>query len=157
VLCFIICVWVDYQYMSLYTSTYTAWTISNRVMNKNKNHQLMHKKYIIFIRRKPPTCFDAAESSSGRRVSLHKGSTYTVEWECTIDFALRWEGSVNSPRSGYETVLPDDDPAGSKHVGGFLRMKITYFLCISWWLLFLYDIVHGYGNIKKGKLTFRFA
>jgi hypothetical protein len=25
---------------------------------KNKNHQLMHKKYIIFIRRKTPTCFD---------------------------------------------------------------------------------------------------
>jgi hypothetical protein len=37
-----------------------------------------------------------------------------------------------------ETIFPEDDPAGSKHVGGFLRMKIIYFLCISWWFLFLY-------------------
>jgi hypothetical protein len=45
--------------------------IFRKVFYVNKSHQLVHKKYIIFISRKPPKCFDPAWSSSGRTVSLH--------------------------------------------------------------------------------------
>jgi hypothetical protein len=43
-----------------------------------------------------------------------------------------------------ETVLPEDDPAGLKHVGGFYsedNIHIVHLLVI----IFLCDTVHGYG------------
>jgi hypothetical protein len=42
-------------------------------------------------------------------------------------------------------VLPEDDSAGSKHVG-VLRLTMKLSLCICWWFVFLYDIVHGHGT-----------
>jgi hypothetical protein len=42
------------------TVTFHSERAKIRKYYKNKNHQLMHKKYVILIRRKPPTCFDPA-------------------------------------------------------------------------------------------------
>jgi hypothetical protein len=38
-------------------------------------------------------------------------------------------------KTSYMFLLPEDDPAGLKHVGGFI-VKIIYIVCIGWWLLF---------------------
>jgi hypothetical protein len=42
-------------------------------------------------------------------------------------------------------VLPEDDPAVSKHKS-VLRLMIKLSLCVCWWLVFLYNTVHGHGT-----------
>jgi hypothetical protein len=114
---------------------------------RNNKHQLMHRNIYNLYSWKSPTCFDPAGPSSGRIVLIHYGCFYTVNCECALGFILRLRGIVFCPRSGYtqpagytqtadKTILPEDGPAGSKHVGDFHEWRLYICRCISWCLLF---------------------
>jgi hypothetical protein len=73
---------------------------------KNSNHQEMHKESFIINRNtllhvSTLLGYLQGELPVTGTLELH----FTVEWECAVDCVKR-------------KVLPEDDPAGSKHVGG---------------------------------------
>jgi hypothetical protein len=73
-------------------------------------------------------------ADSSRHLSTEDESKGTFSLNCisasnsvTDYYPWRWSSRVKTCRS-------------------FLRIKIYIFWCISWWILFLYDIVHGHGT-----------
>jgi hypothetical protein len=108
------------------------------MLYKNTNHQQMHKREFYHQLSHTPTCFDPAGSSSGRTfVVVTLRLRFIVELECAVDCVLRCfrRRELSAVRACRQytahshsaikcnlsvtitKVLPEDDPAGSKHVG----------------------------------------
>jgi hypothetical protein len=95
------------------------------LLYKNTNHKQMHKKSFII------SCNTLLHVST--LLGYLQGELFVivtlrlhfiVEWECAVDCVL-CPGGVNSPRS---------------------RLMIKLSLCVGWWLVFMYNIVHGHGT-----------
>jgi hypothetical protein len=98
---------------------------------------------------------------------------FTVEWECAVDCVLRsfWRRpagrdhreftppvhSTQSTAHSHSTIKcnlsvtitkssPWRWPSRVETCRCVLRLMIKLSLCICWWLVFLYNIVHGHGT-----------
>jgi hypothetical protein len=96
-------------------------------------------------------------------VTVTLGLHFTVEWECAVDCALRcfWRRELSAVRRStahsHSTVKCNPSvtvtrsspwrwPSRVETCRSVLQLMIKLSLCICWWSVFLYDIVHGHGT-----------
>jgi hypothetical protein len=87
---------------------------------------------------------------------------FIVEWECAVDCVLRcfWRLHASSTQStaySHSTIKcnlsititkssPWRWPSRVETCRSVLHFRIKLSMCICWWLVFLYNIVHGHGT-----------
>jgi hypothetical protein len=127
---------------------------------KNTNHQPMHKESFIINHN---TLLHVSTLLGHLQwelfVTVTLGLHFTVEWECAVDCVRRcfWRRELSAVRVGPDrgecnpsvTVTKSSHwrwPSRVETCRSVLRPMIKLSLCICWWLVFLYDIVHGHGT-----------
>jgi hypothetical protein len=110
------------------------------------------QKESFIINRNTPTCFDPAGSSSGRTFRYR----YTDQARTAERSRLQKQRSTQSTAHSHSTIKCNLSVTITKsspwrwpsrvETWSVLRLMIKLSLCICWWSVFLYDIVHGHGT-----------
>jgi hypothetical protein len=139
---------------------------------KNISHLQMHKESLIINRNTLPhvsTLLGHLQRELFVIVILRLH--FIVEWECAVNCALeewnlcgpgprlRKQRSTQSTAHSHSTIKcnlsvtitkssPWRQPSRVETCRSVLRLTIKLSLCVCWWLVFLYNIVHGHGNLN---------
>jgi hypothetical protein len=140
-------------------------SMSVRYIIQNTNHQQMHKESFIIIVTHSymfrPCWVIFRENFFCRytKVALYSWMRMCC-WQCTrgVNFPRsRPAGSTQSTAHSHSTIKCNlsvtitkkfslKRPSRVETCSSVLQLMIKLSLCIHWWLVFLYNIVHGHGT-----------